>query len=223
MADESDLKEAPVRDEVQVTLSPDAGLSKVELDLDDAPFLVDDADEPALPEDGATPAVPQESQTASAVPKKKKLLVLAGAGLLLLLILGAAAWWFFLRVPAPGPDVPKPEVIVVPSKSGATAKPEYIKEFAPFLVERPDGRGGSRFLVCKFSTLTKVPNLDKEMDQKMLSLRDALYYYLRSKGNGFLLAPENVQTIKKDLTSVLNNYLTQGQIEDVLFESYLSE
>lgn len=223
MADESDLKEAPVRDEVQVTLSPDAGLSKVELDLDDAPFLVDESDEPAQPDDGAPPAVPQEAETASAPSKKKKLLMLAGGGLLLLLALGAAAWWFFLRVPAPAPEAPKPEVIVVPSKSATTAKPEYVKEFAPFLVERPDGKGGSRFLTCKFSTLTKVPNLDKEMDQKMLSLRDALYYYLRSKDNDFLLAPENVQTIKKDLTSVLNNYLTQGQIEDVLFESYLSE
>lgn len=141
----------------------------------------------------------------------------------MLLALGAAVWWFFLRVPALPPDVPKPEVIVVPSKPAATTKAEYVKEFAPFLVERPDGKGGSRFLICKFSTLTKVPNLDKEMDQKMLSLRDALYYYLRSKDNDFLLSAENVQTIKQDLTSVLNNYLTQGQIEDVLFESYLSE
>lgn len=223
MADESKLKEAPARDEMQVTLSPDAGQSKVELDLDDAPFLVDDADEPALPEDGETPAVPQEAAAVAAGSKKKKLLLLAAGGLALLLALGAAAWWFFLRVPAPVPDVPKPEVIVVPSKPAATARPDYVKEFAPFLVERPDGGGGSRFLICKFSTLTKVPNLDKEMDQKMLTLRDALYYYLRSKDNDFLLAPANVQTIKKDLTSVLNNYLTQGQIEDVLFESYLSE
>lgn len=222
MADESNLKQIPVRDEVQVTLSPDAGQSKVELDLDDAPFLVDDVEEPDQPEDGQTPAVPEQAAPAADF-KKKKILLLIVAALLLLAALGAAAWWFFLRVPARVQDLPKPEVIVVPSKSAATAKPEYVKEFAPFLVERPDGKGGSRFLICKFSTLTKVPNLDKEMDQKMLSLRDALYFYLRSKDNDFLLAPANVQTIKKDLTSVLNNYLTQGQIEDVLFESYLSE
>lgn len=221
MADENKLQEAPVRDEMQVTLRPDAGQSKVELDLDDAPFLVEEPDAPAVPEEGEAPAVPQDAVQPSAASKKKKALLLAGAGVLLLLALGAAAWWFFL--PPPASDLPKPEVIVVPSKPAVPANPEYVKEFAPFLVERPDGKGGSRFLICKFSTLTKVPNLDKEMDQKMLSLRDALYYYLRSKGNDFLLAPENVQTIKKDLTSVLNNYLTQGQIEDVLFERYLSE
>ncbi len=222
MADENKLKEAPAKDEMQITLSPDAGQSKVELDLDDAPFLMDDTDEPNLPEKAEAPAVPQEAETAAADSKKKKLLMLAGGGLLSLVVLGAAAWWFFVP-PPPAPDAPKPEVIVVPSKPAVPAKLEYVKEFAPFLVERPDGKGGSRFLICKFSALTKVPNLDKEMDQKMLSLRDALYYYLRSTDNDFLMAPENVQTIKKELTSVLNNYLTQGQIEDVLFERYLSE
>ncbi|WP_165066389.1 flagellar basal body-associated FliL family protein [Desulfovibrio sp. ZJ200] len=221
MADKNKLKEAPVRDDIQVTLHPDAGLGKVELDLDDAPFLLDEPDAPAVPEESEAPAVPQEAETAAAAPKKKKLLLLAGGGLLSLLVLGAAAWWFF--VPPPEPDAPKPEVIVVPSKPAVPARLEYVKEFAPFLVERPDGKGGSRFLICKFSALTRVPNLDKEMDQKMLSLRDALYYYLRSTDNDFLLAQENVQTIKKELTSVLNNYLTQGQIEDVLFERYLSE
>ena len=57
----------------------------------------------------------------------------------------------------------------------------------------------------------------------MIALRDALYFYLSSKSNDYLLNPSNAVTIKKDLTGILNDYLAQGRIDDVLFESYLNE
>ena len=40
MAAKQDLKEAPVKDEMQVAVSQDTSLRKVELDLDDAPLVV---------------------------------------------------------------------------------------------------------------------------------------------------------------------------------------
>ena len=61
------------------------------------------------------------------------------------------------------------------------------------------------------------------MDHKMISLRDAMYYYLRSKSSDYLTDSRNGPAIKQDLTAVLNDYLTQGKIEDILFESYLNE
>ena len=61
------------------------------------------------------------------------------------------------------------------------------------------------------------------MDHKMISLRDAIYYYLRSKSSAYLTDARNATAIKQDLTAVLNDYLTQGKIEDILFESYLNE
>ncbi len=57
----------------------------------------------------------------------------------------------------------------------------------------------------------------------MLSLRDAIYYYLRSKESAFLMDAHNGPEIKKDLLGVLNDYMTQGNIEDILFESYLNQ
>lgn len=223
MADETDLK-APPKDEVQVRLGPDPGQTKVELDLDDAPFLqVPEDDLPAEQEDNA-PAPPEEDESAARNrKKKKKLLIMAGAGAALLLVLGAAGWWFFLRTPPPAPDIPAPEVIVVPSKPAVQVQPDYIKEFAPFLVPGVDAKGETRFLICKFSALSKNPGLGKEMDHKMISLRDAMYYYLRSKSRDYLTDSRNGPAIKQDLTAVLNDYLTQGKIEDILFESYLNE
>ena len=38
-----------------------------------------------------------------------------------------------------------------------------------------------------------------------------------------VITPWSSPAIKQDLTSVLNDYLTHGKIEDILFESYLNE
>ena len=57
---------------------------------------------------------------------------------------------------------------MVPSKPTVKTKPDYIKEFAPFLVPRDDGKSKTRFLVCKFSAVSKDAGLVKEMDQKMI-------------------------------------------------------
>ncbi|MGE9985411.1 flagellar basal body-associated FliL family protein [Desulfovibrio sp. SGI.169] len=223
MADETDLK-TPPGDDTQVRPGPDPGQTKVELDLDDAPFLqMPEEKAPAVRENDA-PALPEVDDAQAGNSKKKKLTIIAAAGAALLLILGAAVWWFFLRTPPPPPPAPPaPEVIVVPSKPATRADSDYIKEFAPFLVPGVDAKGETRFLICKFSTLSKQDGLDKEMDHKMISLRDAIYYYLRSKSGDYLMDARNAAAIKQDLIPVLNDYLNQGKIEDILLESYLNE
>lgn len=215
------------RDEMEITLGPDASQKKVELDLDDAPFLHEDKDEslPAVADDNA-PAMTEEQASEAAgkkSQKRKKLLLFGGVGLLALSIVAAAAWWFLGRTPPPPPDLLKPDVIVVPSKKTPATPPQYLKALEPFVVERKNVPDGKRFLICKFSTLTTDAALGNEMDRKMIPLRDALYYYLHGKSGEFLLAPENAPAIKGDLVAVLNGYLTMGKINDILFESYLSE
>jgi flagellar FliL protein len=227
VADKTRHKEAPVDDEVQVAENDDLIHKKVQLDLDDAPFLQEkeQAISPAEEGDSVAQGLPEGAENTA--PKqgigKKKLIILGGAAFLLVAAL-AAGWWFFLREPSRlPPEAAMPEVIVVPSKPATQAAPDHIREFSPFLVYHSDGAGDGRFLVCKFATLTKVQNLNREMDQKMLPLRDAVYYYLRSKTPEYLTNSGALPEIKKDLTAVINNYLTQGQIEDILFESYLNE
>ena len=219
MAEKQDLKEAPAKDELQVAVSPDTSLRKVELDLDDAPFLTEQAPPPAKKEDAPL----QTTEEAPPPNKKKKLIIIAAAALVVVLVAAAAIWWFVLRTPPPPPPDPiKPEVIVVPTPKTPTAKSDSVKELAPFVIPRQTAKG-ARFLICKFSTVSQSPRVGMEIDQKLIPLRDALYYYLSSKSDEFLLNPANAPTIKKDLGGVLNDYLTQGRIEDILFESYLNE
>ena len=183
-----------------------AQLKKVELDLDDAP------------------ATPEDASAGAGKGKRKKLLLLGAIAGVVVLVAAAAVWWFMFRTPPPPPpEPPKPDVVVVPSAPAAQSAPDIVKEFAPFVVPTHEAKDGTRFLVCKFSAIIKDPAVGREMDQRMLSLRDAIYYYLRSKDNAFLMDAHNGQQIKSDLLGVLNDYMAQGKIEDILFESYLNQ
>ena len=216
MADEK-VKE---KDDVQVEVAPSASASaggKVELDLDDAPFLREPEEKPLPPVERRSTAPAPVVQEA---PKSKKKLIISGIGLLVVLA-GIAVWWFFFRVPPVVVEPPKPEVIVVKPPEAAPVEQDYVYELEPFWVPVKDEKGNTNFLVCRFSTIAKTEVVSKEVEKQLMTVRDAMYYYLRNKSLDFLLAAANRETIKKDLTSVVNSYLPLGQIEDVLVESYL--
>ena len=199
--------------------------TKVTLDIEDAPFLQEAEAPPPVPaerSDIVLDAKPTEDDEAAARRKKKKKMIIMG-GSALVLIMAVAVWWFLLRTPPPKPVVLEPEIIKVPSPPTTAKAADYIVEFAPYWIELPDGKGGVVFLVCKFAAVTKSEVLTQEAQNKMVTLRDAVYYYLKNKPYHFLIDPANVTTIKKDLASVLSGYLAGGQIDDMLFESYLGK
>ncbi|WP_297259667.1 flagellar basal body-associated FliL family protein [uncultured Desulfovibrio sp.] len=216
MADDKVKEKSDIQVEVASPASASAG-GKVELDLDDAPFLRE-------PEEKPLPPVERRSSAPAPVvkeaPKSKKKLIISGIGLFVILA-ATAVWWFFFRVPPPVVEPPKPEVIVVKPPEAAPVEQDFIFELEPFWVPVKDDKGNTNFLVCRFSTISKSEMLNKEIEKQLMTVRDAMYYYLRNKSLDFLLAAANRETIKKDLTSVVNSYLTLGQIEDVLMESYL--
>lgn len=193
---------------------------KVELDLDDAPFLQAEEKEEPLPAHAEiVPDAPDED--AAKKRKKKRLIIACAAGGILLLAL-AAVWWFFFRTPPPpGPVPPEPEVIVVPKASTASGPSDIVREFAPFIVPLKDSSGKTSFLICQFSSITHDQGLNREIDEQRTALRDAIYFYLRGKEAPFLLDARNGPQIKQDLLSIFNDYLSQGKLEDILFESYL--
>lgn len=224
MADETGLKQEDDSLDLLIssTSEPPAPVKKVELDLDDAPFLQADEKAPVVASHEDAVPEPAEDEAAAKARKRKKLLIIGGAALVLI-IAAVAVWWFFFRTPPPaGPEPLKPEVVVVPRAAAPAVNQEIVREFAPFVVPVREADGKQSFLVCKFSAITKDQSLNREIDQQRIALRDAIYYYLRSKDNPFLLDARNAPKIKQDLLSVFNDYLTQGKLEDILFESYLS-
>lgn len=203
----------------QGDLAP-APMKKVELDLDDAPFL--QKEEPiARQEEFKEEAVPEED-TEKKKGRKKLLILIGAASIAVIAVAAALAWWFFFRTPPPlPPEAPRPDVVVVPSAVPVSQPTDLVTEFKPFIVPTVEG-GQTRFLVCKFSAITKEPAVEQEMETQRIPLRDAIYYYLRSKDSPFLLDSRNAHAIKQDLLSIFNDYLSHGTVEDVVFESYLS-
>jgi len=59
------------------------------------------------------------------------------------------------------------------------------------------------------------------MRQKMTVLRDAVFYYLRNKNLTFLSDKSNVDELKEDLLSVINQFLSSAQLERLLIEQYV--
>lgn len=218
------LKEQTESPEIETAgqSGPPAAVKKVELDLDDAPFLQTEEKAPAKVE--APEDLEDRSEDADKKKRRRKLLLLCAlSGAAILALAAALLWWFFFRAPPPAPPAaPEPEVVVVPSLPAAPADQEIVREFAPFVVPTtgPDGKTG--FLICRFSAISKDQAVNQEIQQQLMPLRDAIYYYLRGKDNAFLTDARNAPDIKRDLLSVFNDYLSQGRLEDIVFESYLS-
>ncbi len=205
---------------------------KVELDLDDAPFLEEEEEEE---EEGGEDDLGLADQDEEARPtglkallaaiRKDKRIVIAiiVGGILLLGLLLSILFWPSKDIPEPPtPPVqaPKlPEETAIPEEP--PPPPEHIVAFKPFLVEHISEDGTVRLLRCSFSMSTDNEKLAWEITHKRLVLRDAIFYYLKNKDLPFLTDKKMSDQLKKDLLSVVNQYLNVGQVEVLLVEEYL--
>jgi flagellar FliL protein len=200
---------------------------KVELDLEDAPFLDEEEEEEAAP---AAPAAPSEAVSLEGAAKPKRELppwlkdkrVLAGIAAALVLVIGLVL--FLLLKPKAPPPPPPPTAEEKPVEQAPAPEPELVDivvKVEPFTVELKDSKGEIRFLSCKFALVTKNQSLEFEIKQKMTILRDAVYYYLKNKSLTFLADKNNAEALKVDLLSVINQFLSSDQLETILIEQYL--
>lgn len=199
--------------------------AKVALDIEDAPFLAE-KEEPKLAESAKeeTPerdTAAEDAARAAALRRRKQLIVFGLLGLLAFII-AVALWFFVLRdVPDQGPPDPSATVIVVPSPASIVGPTEIPVAFEDFWVPQKDSAGALRFLRVHFSTQVTEEKFAREIKDKTLTLRDAVYYYLRNKPLEFMLEPTNLPVIKQDIADILNGYLTSGKVEDLYFENFL--
>lgn len=210
------------------------GTQKVDLDLDDAPFLEEEEEEEELLEEeeqfelpGADKP-PKEKKELPAILRNKFLYM----GIAAVLLLGLAA--FFLlggedapppppvaEQPTPEPE-PEPTVEQAPQPEPEPEVPgEMLVRLDPFIIEQRDQQGELRFLEISLVFSTTNPDLADNLTRETPTVRYALFYYLRSKDLAFLTDQENVDNLKKELLSVANQYMVNGQFETLLFDQYL--
>jgi flagellar FliL protein len=203
---------------------------KVELDLEDAPFLDEKEEAPPLkrkaaPTGGELPAGEKKASALkgkwSALLANKKRLVLIGGAVLFLLLAPVALMLFFSGEKKPPPQTP--EVITQPAappRPDAPPGPKFLFKAESFLVELRGSEGEIRFLRFRFSIPTENQALYAELMAKNIALRDAIYYYLSNKPLTFLVDAQAHETLKQDVISVVNEHVSSEKIQDLYIEDY---
>ncbi len=153
--------------------------TKVELDLDDAPFLEDDEPEPAPEPAKAPPQAreaappPVELSRKDRLLANKKKLIFAGGGAVVLLAAAIAVNLFLFpgdETSSSQPPALEPEkVLAAPKPLPPAPVPPFVMQWEPFWVELKDTEGAVRFLTCKFSIPTDNPTIFDEMNKKKLN------------------------------------------------------
>jgi flagellar FliL protein len=210
---------------------------KVDLDLDDAPFLEEEEEEEEEIEEEPSEIEekPKKERKPLVLPAwlKNKFVILGAAAAVLLLLLGFAINWLFFGEKEPVAEAPEPEPMPLeqPEPNKTAAKPEKKPEpeapgeilirLDPFWVEQRDGQGDIRFLFARFALTTTDEQLAGEFQRKLVLLRDAIFYYLKNKDLAFLSDKKNSKELKKDLLTVINQYMGSDQFDTLLIEQYL--
>lgn len=199
---------------------------KVDLDLDDAPFLEDEEEEeeesveeeemPLLPE-------PEEESKFDLAALLKNKLVLIGLGVIALLLIIIV--YLVAREPEAPPPPPPPVEEVEPDTTQTdepvAETPDILIRLDPFLIEQKDKEGKIRFLEVRVVVSTTDDGLARQFKQETYTVRNALFYYLKNKDLQFLSDKENSDKLKKELLAIINQYMGFGQFDTLLFEQYL--
>lgn len=199
---------------------------KVELDLDDAPFLEEEEEEEVVEEAIPQPQLEEEKPPRQAPAWLKNKFLWIGLAVALVLISVVVKFLFFNKpAPVPPPSVEEQKAEPAPPPPVEEAKPkdegETILRLDPFWVEQKDKNGDIRFLVVRIVFSTKDQNLAKNLTQETITVRNAVYYYLKNKDLQFLADEKNAERLKKELLTVVNQYMGAGQFENFLFEEYV--
>lgn len=198
---------------------------KVDLDLDDAPFLEDEDEEEEIEATESEIPFPTEDD---AKPKPglvallKNKFVLMGMGVILILLVIIAI--LLLREPEsppPPPPAPAEEAAAPEPEPAVPETPQVLIKLDPFLIEQRDESGKIRFLEITILLSTEDEGLARQFKQETFAVRNALYYYLKNKDLQFLSDEKNSEKLKNELLVIVNQYMGFGQFDTLMFEQYL--
>ena len=202
---------------------------KVELDLDDAPFLEDEKEEEEKkaappPEPVFSPTVPQEASPSFFVRYKMPLIigglvvaVMLVAGIVLKIVLSPAEQVVVEQPPQPDLQ-PLPEG---PAPLPPAPVPRFVASFDTFWIARKDNEGNTRVLTCRFAVPTENQTLHAEIENKKNILRDAIFYYLSHRPITLLSDEATTDAFKADLMTVINEHLGNGKINELDLQAYI--
>jgi len=197
---------------------------KVDLDLDDAPFLEEEEEvkpEPSKPKEAVRLTSDEEEKPAPS--DRKKLIIIGAAALVLVLALGIAAkFLFFKGKPATEADrSAQSDMQDNNTEAVAPELPEVQVRLEPFWVEQKGEGDEVRFLIARILLTTHEESVARDFQSRMMQARNAIFYYLKNKDVQFLADEKNAEKLKAELLLVVNQYVADGKFETLLFEEYV--
>ncbi len=200
---------------------------KVELDLDDAPFLEEEEEEEeeekeeAKEEREEEPSVGEEKKEEEKPRSKKKLIIIIAVVVIILAAIGG----FFLfrggkKEKTKKPLPKKEKTVKVKEKVPPPPPNVYHFTLRPFWVQYQI-KNGYRFLHITLVLSYDNDRVDWELKRKLIVIRDAIYYYLKNKDLNFMLNKKNFEAIKKDLIAIVDQYLSNGKLKEIYFQNYV--
>ena len=224
--DEPDASSPPVQTSSGSKEPSQQDALKVELDLDDAPFLEDIEEKKPPPKEPPPKApepqpAPQPDKKPGFFARKKKLIIIAAAALVLLLAAGGAALFFLGGGDKdPAPVLPDENVIIVQVNGTQPVMPElsvpaHLVEMDAFIVPHVGSEGEVRFFRFVLALPLEEAIQVQEVEARLVEVRGALYYYLSNRSLQFNTTEEDYATFKQDLVSVINEHLSAKKITDV--------
>ena len=199
---------------------------KVELDLDDAPFLEEEEEvkpEPSKPKQ-AVSLEPEQVEKPSFFADKKKVMIIGAAAFVVLLVVALGIKFLFFKGKSE-PATEKTEHAApkeqVPDNATTPEVPEVQIRLEPFWVEQNGDKDEIRFLIVRILLITTDKSVAKEFEARLMPARNAIFYYLKNKDVQFLSDEHNVDKLKAELLMVINQYVTDGKFETLMFEEYV--
>lgn len=196
----------------------DAGTQKVQLDVDDAPFL--GALDQDIPDEIGGSKASKSTQEEEKPKSKKKLFIIIGAALLI--IIGAAAFLLFS-----GGDTDEEEeeilttVVVVPTPPKFEHQQEFQTKLEPFWIPLNNPHDKTKFLVATFILNTRNTELHDEIKSNINEIRDSIFFYFTTKNYAFLTDSANTHQIKSDLLTAINQELVRSKLDEIFLDSFL--
>jgi flagellar protein FliL len=196
---------------------------KVDLDLDDAPFLEEEEEVKPEPPKAreATSFAQDEEEKPEPTDRKKHIIIGVVALAIVLALVFAIKFLFFKGKSAPPPETTAQSAQDNQTEAEAPELPEVQVRMEPFWVEQKGEGDEVRFLIARILLGTHDPKIAKEFEARMMSARNAVFYYLKNKDVQFLADEKNAEKLKAELLLVVNQHVTDGKFETLMFEEYV--
>lgn len=151
---------------------------------------------------------------------QKKYIFIIPVALVFLIVAVLLAWFLFFVGKPTKERIEKADITETVKEE--TPLPEVILfSFEPFFIPLSGSGKEKDFLKFKISAELDSPELKREMNFKLPTLRNSITEMVMGKSKDYFKGPEGKEKIKKEMLKMLNFRLKSGKIKEIYFSQFM--